>query len=121
MVTIFLCPFFKVLSLKLDGSSEGSGYMEEIFDGFKKIFSDLEPSHIHNYYFCQERNCKDISSHGSAKFNKNNKFQHKWLFDPQYPHCEKTNKWCLVYIDGKGMFCSLYSSYDIKQHNVLLT
>ena len=30
---------------------------------------------------------------------------------------DKTNKWCLVYIDGKGMFCSLCRNYDIKQNN----
>ena len=49
--------------------------------------------------------------------SKGNKFQHKWLFDPKYAHCEKTKTWSLVYIDGKGMFCSLCHIFDTKQHN----
>ena len=49
--------------------------------------------------------------------SKGNKFQHKWLFDPKYAYCEKTKTWSLVYIDGKGMFCSLCRIFDTKQHN----
>ena len=45
--------------------------------------------------------------------SKGNKFQHKCMFDPKYAYCEKTKTWSSVYIDGKGMFCSLYT----KQHN----
>ena len=38
---------------------------------------------------------------------KDKKFQHKWLFDPQLAKCRATEIWSLVFIDGKGMFCSL--------------
>ena len=46
---------------------------------------------------------------------KDNKFKHKWLFDPNL--CDKTHKLCLMYIDGKRMFCSLCRAYEIKQNN----
>ena len=49
--------------------------------------------------------------------SKDNKFQHKWLFYAKYTYCEKTKTWNLVYIDGKGMFCSLCCMFDTKQHN----
>ena len=45
--------------------------------------------------------------------SKGNKFHHKCLFDPKYAYCEKTKTWSSVYVDGKGMFCSL----NTKQHN----
>ena len=38
---------------------------------------------------------------------KDKKFQHKWLFDPQLTKCSATEICSFVYIDGKGMFCSL--------------
>ena len=59
----------------------------------------------------------DISSKDLATLSKDNKCQHKWLFDPKYAYCEKTKTWSLVYIDGKGMFCSLCRIFDTKQHN----
>ena len=64
----------------------------EIFDSFKKVYKDFDPNQIHNYYFCHERNCKEICSTDLASMTKGNKFQHKWLFDPAYTFCEKTNK-----------------------------
>ena len=89
----------------------------EIFDQFKKIFNDIDETQIHNYYFCTERNCNEICSDNLKTAKKDNKFKHKWLFDPNIAECDKTNKWCLVYIDGKGMFCSVCRNYDIKQNN----
>ena len=59
----------------------------------------------------------DISSKDLATLSKDNKCQHKWLFDPKYAYCEKTKTWSLVYIDGKGMFGSLCRIFDTKQHN----
>ena len=59
----------------------------------------------------------DISSKDLATLSKDNKCQHKWLFDPKYAYCEKTKTWSLVYIDGKGIFCSLCPIFDTKQHN----
>ena len=49
--------------------------------------------------------------------SKGNKFQHKRLYDPKYAYSEKTKTWSLVYIDGKGMFCSLCRIFNTKQHN----
>ena len=49
--------------------------------------------------------------------SKEKKFQHKWLFDPKYSNCEKTETSSLVYIDGKGMLCSLCQIFDTKQHH----
>ena len=51
--------------------------------------------------------------------SKDNKFQHKWLFDPKIAFCDKSHKWCLTYIDGKGMFCALCRIYNTKQSNDL--
>ena len=89
----------------------------KIFAQFKKIFNDIDETQIHNYYFCTERNCNEICSDDLKIAKKDNKFKHKWLFDPNIAKCDKTNKWCLVYIDRKGMFCSLCRYYDIKQSN----
>ena len=64
---------------------------------FKKVFSDINESWIHNYYFCTLRNCKEISLDDLKSAKKDNKFQHKSLFDPNVAKCEQTNEWCLVY------------------------
>ena len=40
-------------------------------------------------------------------WQKNKKFQHKWIFDENLAYCTKTGIWCLTYINGKGMFCNL--------------
>ena len=34
----------------------------KIYVAFKNIFSDIKTEQIHNYYFCQQRNCTHISS-----------------------------------------------------------
>ena len=60
------------------------------------------PVKVHNYYFCTEKNCKEICSADLNAMSKDNKFQHKWLFDPSYSFCENTTKWNLVYIGGGG-------------------
>ena len=88
----------------------------KIFAQFK-IFNDIDETQIHNYYFFTKRNCNEICSDDLKTAKKDNQFKHKWLFDPNTAKCDKTNKWCLVYIDGKGMFCSLCRNYDIKQNN----
>ena len=38
---------------------------------------------------------------------KDKRFQHKWIFDKNLACCKETGIWCLMYIDGKGMFCNL--------------
>ena len=87
----------------------------EIYGLFKKVFNDLDPSKVHNYYFCTEKNCKKIFSADLKAMSKDNKFQHKWLFDPSYSFCENTTKWNLVYIEGEGMFCAVCREFDAKQ------
>ena len=62
----------------------------KIYVAFKKIFSDIKTEQIHNYYFYQQRNGRHISSQGLAAMSKDNKCQHKWLFDPKYVYCETT-------------------------------
>ena len=39
------------------------------------------------------------------------------MFGTKYTYCEKSETWGLVYIDGKGMFCSFSCIFDTKQHN----
>ena len=87
----------------------------EIYGLFKKVFNDLDPSNVHNYYFCREKNCKEICSADLKAMSKDNKFQHKWLFDQSYSFCENTTKWNLVYIEGESMFCAVCREFDAKQ------
>ena len=68
----------------------------EISVAFKNIFSDIKTEQIHNYYFCQQQNCRHVSSKDLTAMSKDNKFQHKWFFDPKYAYCEKTKTWSLV-------------------------
>ena len=58
----------------------------KIYVAFKKIFSDMKTEQIHNYYFCQQQNWTQISSQDLAAMSKDNKFQHKPLFDPKYAY-----------------------------------
>ena len=64
----------------------------EIFNHFKKIFNDIDETQIHNYYFCTEQHCNEICSDDLKTAKKDNKFKHKWLFDPNIAKCDKTNK-----------------------------
>ena len=52
--------------------------------------------------------CHDICSENNTAISEDKKFQHKWIFDENLVYCKETGIWCLTYIDGKGMFCSLY-------------
>ena len=101
----------------IETESELTGRKQEIFQHFKKLFSDIQQHEIHNYHFCLDRKCHEISSKDLKTANSDNKFQHKWLTDPKLAQCGETHEWCLVYIDGKGMFCTLCREYDIKQNN----
>ena len=82
-------------SIQSDHIGESSVYKREIFSQFKKGFSDIAESQIHNYYFCTENNCNNICSKELASMKKDNKFKRKWLFDPNFVMCDKTHKWCL--------------------------
>lgn len=88
---------------------------ENIITHFQKIFPELDPNEIHNFHVCHQRSCHEISSTDLSSMTKDKKFQHKWLFDPQHAYCAQTNTWNLVYIDGKGMFCSSCREFDTKQ------
>ena len=102
--------------LDLDHEKDFSNEEIEIFSNFK--FSAISrKNQIHIYYFCSRRKCNQICQNDMNSMNKDNKFQHKWLFDPDIAKCTKTDTWSLVYIDGKGMFCSVCRKYDITQNN----
>ena len=58
-----------------------------------------------------------MCSRSCQKMSKDNKFQHKWIFDPKLAFCDKSHKWCLTYIDGKGMFCALCRIYNTEHGN----
>ena len=73
---------------------------------------------IHNYHFCTDRNSHEISSKDTNK-SSGDKFQHKWLTDPELAQCGETHEWCLLCIKGKGMFSPLCRQYDVKQSNGL--
>ena len=42
------------------------------------------------------------------------KFQHDWLNDPNISCCQSTGMWWLVYVEGKGMFCTLCRKHDAE-------
>ena len=85
---------------------------ENIIISFQNIFNNIRMNDTHNYYICSERNCTKI-------WKEDSKFQHKWLFDPKIAFCDRRHKWCLTYIDGKGMFRVLCGIYNTKQSNDL--
>ena len=82
---------------------------------FLDLFPDLDRTLIHNYYACKNHNCKSISADDNKDRTKDNKFLHKWLFDPTIALCPHTKIWSLVYIEGKGMFCALCNMHKTKQ------
>ena len=45
--------------------------------------------------------------------NKDNKFKHKWLNDPDIACCKVAGIWSLCYIETKDMFCII-----CREHNV---
>ena len=92
---------------------------ENIIISFQNIFNNIKMIDIHNYYICSERNCTEICKEDRANMSKDNKFQHKWLFDLKIAFCDRSHKWCLTYIYGKGMFCALCRIYNTKQSNDL--
>ena len=92
---------------------------ENIINSFQNIFNNIRMNDIHNYYICCERNCTEICKEDRANMSKDNKFRHKWLFDTKIAFCDRSHKWCLTYIDGKGMFCALCRIYNTKQSNDL--
>lgn len=75
----------------------------------------LKPEQIHNYYLCKQRKCNDICKSDKEKMSKDNKFQHKWLNDPNIARCKATGIWSLCYIDTKGMFCAMCRLHNVDQ------
>ena len=88
---------------------------DKILAHFRKIFPNLDPATVHNYYFCRDENCTEICKKDLKTMTKDKKFQHKWLFDPAFAYCNESKVWNLVYIEGKGMFCALCREFDAKQ------
>ena len=98
--------------------SELTGLKQNLFEQFKTQFDDIVENDIYNYYFCTDSNCHEISSKDTNK-SSGDKFQHKWLTDPELAQCGETHEWCLLCIKGKGMFSPLCRQYDVKQSNGL--
>ena len=100
-------------SKKCQDTLDHSGETEEeirnqLLSAFKTCFHDVTEYQIHNYYFCKNSQCKDISLTDKDQMtDKHNRFKHKWILDPELAKCKDTGIWCLTYIDGKGMFCGL--------------
>ena len=88
---------------------------EKILFSFKSVFSELQESAIHNYYFCQTMSKCDICELDKQEMTKGKKSQHKWLFHPQLAKCSAPKIWSLVYINEKGMFCSFCHCTNILQ------
>ena len=88
---------------------------DKILIEFQKHFPNISSDKIHNYYFCHDRKCSEICSNDLRTMSKDKKFQHNWLFNPEYAYCNHSELWSLVYIDGHGMFCALCRRFDAKQ------
>ena len=81
---------------------------EKILFSFKSVFPELQESAIHNYYFCQTRSKCDICELDKQEMTKDKKIPAQMAVWPtQLAKCSATEIWSLVYIGGKGMFCSL--------------
>ena len=50
----------------------------------------LKSEQIHNHYLCKQRKCNDICANEKRNMSKDNKFQHKWLNDPDIACCKVT-------------------------------
>ena len=102
-------------NLEFYGKNEGEqfGRLDLIESQFINTFTDLDTNEIHNYYLCKDRNCSNIGT--DKQFNKDNKFLHKWIFDPEISLCPHTGIWSLTYIDNKEMFCALCKMLNTKQ------
>ena len=50
----------------------------------------MEEHQIHNYCLWKRSKCTEISSTILEKMPKKNKFQYKWMFDPNLSKCEDT-------------------------------
>ena len=85
---------------------------DQIIISFKNVFHDIDDNKIHNYYICKSKNCNLCS-----RSCQNVKRQQIQLFDPKLAFCDKTHKWCLTDIDGKGMLCALCRIYNTKHGN----
>ena len=51
--------------------------------------------------------CEDVCLKDKTAMTKDEKFQHKRIFEANLAYCKETGVWCLMYIDEEGMFCSL--------------
>ena len=80
------------------------------------LLSKKVSKQIQNYYFCQQRNCRHISSQDLAAMSKDNKFEHKSLFGPKYGGMIMVG-WPKhgVYIDRKEMLCSLCRIFEREE------
>lgn len=96
-----------------DAAEQDQNLEAAIKNAFAPFIDDL--SIIHNYYLCKSRKCSKISQHDCDQITKDKKFQHKSLFDQSLALCEHTGIWRLTYIDGLGMFCSVYRMNDDVQ------
>ena len=63
---------------------------KKIIDSFKSCYHDIEEHQIHNYCLWKRSKCTEISSTILEKMPKKNKFQYKWMFDPNLSKCEDT-------------------------------
>ena len=59
---------------------------------FRELYSDIGESQIHSYYFCKSTKCQDIPASDKSAMKKDNKFQHKWIFDPELAKCQHSIK-----------------------------
>ena len=89
--------------------------MTNIFRSKIEEITENTGKRIHNYYICKRLNCNDISSEEKQKMTKDNKFQHRWLFDPALGQCPHTGIWTLIFVEGQGMFCGLCRMHDTSQ------
>ena len=69
----------------------------------------------HSYYHCLEQNCPCVSNLDASLFHgKKDKFQHKWFSDKELTYCHQTGFFLLLYAEGKGMYCILYSKHRTR-------
>ena len=87
-------------SLKFYGKTDeekSKQLLSIIQNSFLNAFPNLSPESMHNYYLCKAKQCCDISEDSKRNIQKDNKFQHKWLFSPDLAQCTTTGIWCLIY------------------------
>ena len=88
-----------LLSFSGENEEIQSEKSEKLFETFflNRFPETLKSEQIHNHYLCKQRKCNDICANEKRNMPKDNKFQYKWLNDPDIACCKVTGVWSVLH------------------------